>query len=321
VRLWSSPASDVVAIGSQQRHEGAAPAVHSVGRLAVQPAQFRYVRAHDLAEVLATLSTHGDDAKILAGGQSLVPLMNLRLSRPSVVIDINRLRGLSHVTRDSRDGSLRIGTLARHRQLEHYPADLEGLEILRVAAKYIGHFAIRDRGTFGGSIAHADASAEWCLVATLLDAQLEVHSTRGVRVLSADEFFKGFLVTSLAPDEMLVEVRLPCRHTHYGIQEFARKHGDFGLITVMVALNLQDGTARDTRIALGGVGPVPLRLPEVERAIDGSMMSTPLLEEAADYAASLVEPPSDIHGTSRYRQGLVRTLLTRAFIQATGQQS
>ena len=192
---------------------------------------------------MSLLAELGDDAKLLAGGQSLVAMMNFRLARPAALVDISRLTGLRYVR--EHDGELRIGALALHRDLERLadPGVLAGFGMLPRAARYIGHYAIRAAGTFGGSIAHADPAAEWCMAALLFDAQIVARRRGGDRVIPAAGFFRGFLETDLRPDEMIIEVRLPVPRPGAAICEFARRHGDFAIVAVAAAVSSEAGCA------------------------------------------------------------------------------
>ena len=280
----------------------------------MKPAAFEYHRAQTIDEAIALLSRGGDDAKVLAGGQSLVAMMNLRLARPSVLVDINALPGLSYVFED--DGGLRIGALTRHCQIEHYPGDLDGFSILPKAARWVGHYPIRARGTFGGSIAHADGAAEWCMLAVLLEAELVARGTGGTRTVAADGFFHGLFMTDLQPDEILTEVRLPRGFTNASIQEFARRHGDFAIVAAAVGYDLAGGVIRRPRVVLGGVAERPVVAADVTGLLDGEAPSEALFAEAGRVAAAGLSPPSDIHGSAAYRKDLAAVLVERALVDA-----
>lgn len=285
---------------------------------AVKPSAFAYHRPSSINEAVNILAASGGGAKVIAGGQSLVPMMNFRLARPETLVDVGRIPGLGYVLPTVDGEGLRIGALTRHRQLERFPGGLDGFEVLREAAGWIGHYAIRDRGTFGGSIAHADASAEWCLVTALLDGRITVAGPAGHRTIEAERFFEGFLETNLAPDEIIIEVSFPRGRQRYAVEEFSRRHGDFAIVAAIVAFNLVDEQICDCRIVLGGVAAIPIRVPEVEAALEGQRAESSLFREAAERCAVLVDPPSDLHGTGEYRRDLVRTLVRRAFERAVG---
>lgn len=284
----------------------------------MKPAPFRYLRAETVDHAVELLARHGDDAKLLAGGQSLVALMNLRLARPEVVVDIDRVPGLSYVLLE--DGELRIGALTRHRQLERYPARLDGFEVIPEAAGLVGHYPVRTRGTFGGSLAHADPAAEWVLLATVLEADIVVASAAGRRVIPAEAFFRGFLTTALEPDEMVVEVVFSNAVQHSAITEFSRRHGDFALVSAAVGFDLDDdGRIRRPRLGLGGVASTAVRLEDAAHALGNRTPDAATYAAVAAIAAAEIEdPPGDAHGDATYRRQLTRTLVERALHQAHG---
>jgi carbon-monoxide dehydrogenase medium subunit len=284
----------------------------------VKPAAYAYHRAHDVRETVELLGELGEDAKILAGGQSLVAMMNFRLARPSALVDVNRISGLSYLRREG--DRLRIGALTRHHAVEttQDAAVLDGYALLPRSARWVGHYPIRTRGTFGGSIAHADPTSEWCMLALLLDAEIVTQGTRGRRAIPAADFFRGFLTTALLPDEMLVEVTLPRPAPRAALTEFAQRRGDFAIVATAAALDTDtDGTTcTGARIVLGGVDARPVRVPAAEKVLAGAALTKDAFLEAADLAAREVSPPTDIHGSADYRRRLVRTLLVRALEEA-----
>jgi carbon-monoxide dehydrogenase medium subunit len=283
----------------------------------MKPARFSYRKADSVAEAVAHLQDMGDEAKILAGGQSLIPMMNLRLARPAGLVDINGIRGLAGIElRD--DGQLALGALVRHRHLEIYPAPLPGFTLLPRAARFIGHYGVRDRGSVGGSVAHADSTAEWCLVSALFDAEMHVTGPDGPRVIPANDFFEGFLSTALRPDEVLTEVRLTKGASRSAMQEYAQRHGDFAIVVVAAAFDLEGGRCRDPRIVVGGVDGRPVRPPEAERLLKDEVPSMELFQEVADAVAREVRPGSDNYGSAAYRKELARTLTARALQEALG---
>jgi aerobic carbon-monoxide dehydrogenase medium subunit len=286
----------------------------------MKPAAFAYHRAESVEEAVGLLAELGDDAKVLAGGQSLVAMMNFRLVRPTALVDINPVRGLGYIIDDRGDGGsgggLRIGAMTRHRDVERYPGLLGGLDVLPRAARWVGHYPIRTRGTFGGSLAHADPSAEWCVLSLLLDAEILVTGPDGVRVVAAQDFFRGFLEPALAHGELVTEVRFPRRVQRAGFQEFNRRHGDFMIVGAGVAFDLDDGRCRDVRIALGGVGATPVRVPEAEAVLEGELAGPDAFVEAGRAAAAAIDPPGDLHGSSAYRRELASVLIGRAAHEA-----
>jgi len=281
----------------------------------MKPAPFEYLRADSRTHALELLAEHGDDAKLLAGGQSLAAVMNMRLSRPELLIDIDRVPGLSYILPDG--DALRVGALTRHRHVEMYPGDLGGHELLRRAARFIGHYPVRTRGTFGGSIAHADPSAEWVLLATLLDAEVQVARVGGTRTIRSSDLFEGYFTTAMGDDELLTEIVFPRTFARSAIVEYARRHGDFAIVAAAVAFDVDaDGRCRDTRVVLGGVASVPRRMVEAGAALDGRLPDATAIADAAQAAASAIDPPSDAHGDADYRRHLTRTLVHRALMEA-----
>ncbi|GAA0502883.1 carbon monoxide dehydrogenase [Saccharopolyspora subtropica] len=282
----------------------------------MKPASFDYHRAHDVRGATELLAELGDEAKLLAGGQSLVAMMNFRLARPAALVDIGRISGLSYQRRDG--AALRIGALTTHRAIEtaDAPEIIGPFGVLSRAAGWIGHYPIRTRGTIGGSLAHADSTAEWCLLAVLLDARIVVASTRGRRTVAAADFFHGFLTTALEPDEMIVEVVFPNPAPHAALTEFAQRKGDFAIVAAAVSLDVADGVCRGGRVALGGVDSVPVRVAEAEAVLAGGELGAELFTACANAAAAAIEPGSDAHGSAEYRRRLARTLVVRACQEA-----
>ena len=278
----------------------------------MKPASFAYHRAASVGEALELLALAREDAKVIAGGQSLVPLMAFRLARPSALIDINRITELRYVRRDG--DALRIGALATHRDIETNaePGVLEGYSILPRAARFIGHYPIRTRGTFGGSIAHADPTSEWCMLALLLDAKIVIAGLQGSRTVAASDFFLGVFTTALGADEVVTEVHFPGPAPRSAIREFARRQGDFAVVAVATALEMEDGRVRSARIALAGVSDAPVRAMEAEAILAGAAPTDEAFDEAGRAAAAGLRPPSDIHGSSDYRKELAAALVRRA---------
>jgi len=272
----------------------------------VKAADFDYYRVDTLEDAIERLGELGDDAKVLAGGQSLVPMMNFRLARPTALVDITRVPELRGIAREN--GVLRIRAATTHAEVEH-AAELEGgYEVMRAAAKWVGHEPIRSRGTFGGSLAHADPTAEWCLIAVALGAVIEIAGPGGEREVPAEEFLLGYFTTALEPAEIVTAVRFPAPVQRAAMQEFARRHGDFALVAVVVALP-DDG---EPRVVLGGVGDVPVRAREAERVLAGGGRA----EEAARVAAEEIDPGHDLHASPDYRRRLAATLVRRAVEEA-----
>ncbi|MDQ6526410.1 xanthine dehydrogenase family protein subunit M [Nocardioides sp. LHD-245] len=283
----------------------------------MKPANFEYVRPASLEEALVELAKDPDESKVLAGGQSLVPMMNFRLARPERLIDINRIPLLEGV--ESVGDRVVIRARTRHLALQNLSMSTPLGSLLRTGAAHVGHLPIRTRGTFGGSIAHCDAASEWCLVAGLLDAEMTVRSqARGTRTIPASDFFWSIFTTAMEPDEILTEVSLPALDDSYrtGIAEFARRAGDFAIVAATGAVQVVDGVVRDARVCLGGVSEVPFRSAAAEQVLLGQEWSPRLLRDAAEAAADEVDPPSDSHGDGEYRRDLVRALLPRALAGA-----
>jgi CO/xanthine dehydrogenase FAD-binding subunit len=278
----------------------------------VKPAAFEYFAPATAEEAADLLAEHGEQAKVLAGGQSLVPLMNMRLARPAVIVDINRIRELDYIRPDG--GVLRIGALTRQRTAERSPVVAERCPLLRDALRLVGHVQIRNRGTIGGSIAHADPAAELGAVLAALGGEVTVRGPRGLRVIAAPDLFVTYLTTSLDPRELLVEVRFPALPGGAGWSwmEIARRHGDFALAGVGVVLAARSGVIAEARLGLTGVGPTPVRAPEAERLLVGRAPSQALWEEAAESVRAGIEPDGDIHASSEYRRHIAGVLTRRA---------
>ena len=282
----------------------------------MKPAAFAYHRAGSVPEAVALLAELGDEAKILAGGLSLVPMMNFRLARPSALVDVTRIPGLSYL-RAEGDG-LRIGALTTHRAIETTtdPAVLADFGVLPRAARWIGHYPIRSRGTFGGSIGHADPASEWCLLAVLLRARIVLDGPGGQRTVPAAEFLRGYYETGAEPDEMITEVRLPRPAGRAVLTEFAQRAGDFAIVAAAVLADVADGTVRSADVVVGGVGPLPVRIDTAGLA--GQPATEATWRAAGELAAAQVEPSSDNHGSAEYRKQLTATLVSRALAQAAG---
>jgi carbon-monoxide dehydrogenase medium subunit len=280
----------------------------------LKPASFAYHRAGTVPEAIALLAELGDEAKILAGGLSLVPMMNFRLARPTALVDVTRIPGLSYLRADG--AGLRIGALTTHRAVETStdPAVLRNFRVLPRAARWIGHYPIRARGTFGGSIAHADPASEWCLLAVLLGAQIVLHGPGGQRVVPAEEFLQGYYTTDAAPDEMITEVRFPGPAGRAVLHEFAQRQGDFAIVAAAVRADIADGTLREAAVVVGGVGPLPVRIDTTGAA--GQPATNQTWHALGELAAAQVDPPSDTHGSGDYRKRLTATLVSRALARA-----
>ena len=279
----------------------------------MKPAAFEYLVPQSLEEALAALEQHGDDAKVLAGGQSLVPAMNFRLAQPAVLVDINRIEELSHLSPHD-DGGFRIGAMTRQRQVERSEMVAARAPLLHLAMPFIAHAQIRNRGTFGGSVAHADPAAELPAVCLALDASFRLQSTRGSRRVAARDFYRGLFDTALEPDELLVEVELPASGARTGVafHEFARRHGDFALVGAAVSVTVDsEGRCADARIVLLSVGETAVEASGAAAILRGHRIDAALAAEAAH-----IDPPSDIHASVEYRRHLTKVLTRRALEEA-----
>ncbi len=283
----------------------------------MKPPSFEYFGPRTEDEALAHLSEHGDAAKLLAGGQSLVPLLNLRLAAPEVLIDVNRVESLAGI--GAWDGGLTIGALTRQSALERADLARERLPLLVEATRLTGHPTIRHRGTVGGSLAHADPAAELPAAMVALDASFVARSRRGERTIAASDFFTGYLTTALAPDEMLVEVRVPGvpAGTGAAFVELSRRHGDFAICGAAALVTLDaSGNCDRVRVALCGVGAGPIRATGVEDALQGESPRGDTLASAAQRVVEAIDPPSDIHGSAAYRRKMAVVMTRRALALA-----
>jgi len=252
------------------------------------------------------------DGRVLAGGQSLVPIMAFRLAKPAHLVDINEVAGLDRVTSDGK--TLSIGACVRHAAFHKSVVDNPLGRLLSAVARHIAHYPIRVRGTFCGSLAHADPSSEWCLVAATLDAMLVARSTRGERVIAVKDFFAGIMSTNLAEDELLAEVRLPllAGDAKFGFNEFSRRAGDFAMAASLVTYRLQNGKIVDARIGLGGAEASPRRIAEAEAVLNGKTPGDGAFRAAAEAAAKAIDPLEDHQTNADYRCDLVRAVVRRA---------
>ncbi|HXZ45510.1 MAG TPA: FAD binding domain-containing protein [Pseudolabrys sp.] len=252
------------------------------------------------------------DGRVLAGGQSLIPIMAFRLAKPAHLVDINEVAGLDTVASDGK--TLSIRACVRHAAFHNSVVDNPLGRLLSVVARHIAHYPIRVRGTFCGSLAHADPSSEWCLVVATLDATLIARSTRGERVIAAKDFFTGIMSTTLAEDELLAEVRLPLLSgdARFGFNEFSRRAGDFAMAASLVTYRLQGGKIVDARIGLGGAEASPCRIAEAETALNGKTPGDGAFRAAAEAAAKAIDPLEDHQTNAEYRRDLVRAVVRRA---------
>jgi carbon-monoxide dehydrogenase medium subunit len=284
----------------------------------MKPAPFRYVAAESLGQALTAKVAGGDDARFLAGGQSLVPAMNFRLARPTLLIDINPLRELDFV-RVAGDGTLRIGALTRHRTLERDPLVAERAPLVAEAVRHVAHPQIRNRGTLGGNLAHADPASELPAVMLALGARFRARSARGERWIDAHAFFRGPLATALGPEEMLVEIALPALPSRSGtcFVEVARRRGDYALLGVAAALTLgPDGTCTAAGLALCNAGATPVRAVKAGAALVGRLVGGREIGDAAAAVAGEIDPPANVHASAAFRRHLAAVLTRRALAAA-----
>ncbi|MFC6092322.1 FAD binding domain-containing protein [Saccharothrix lopnurensis] len=279
----------------------------------MKAAPFDYVRAATVEEAVGALS--GDGARALAGGQSLVPLLNLRLARPTTVVDVNRL-DLDHLRLSGTD--LVLGALVRHRRVETSPLVRREVPLLAEAMSHVGHVAVRNRGTVGGSAAHADPAGELPAVCVALDATLVARGPAGPRAIAARDFFLGPHRTALAPGELLVEVRLPVPPPGSGhaVAELCRRHNDLALVAVVACVTVSEGTVTRARVAVAGAGPTPLRATAAEALLVGRAPTADAIASAADAVADSTDPPDDLHAPATYRRDMAAVLTRRALRQA-----
>jgi CO/xanthine dehydrogenase FAD-binding subunit len=283
----------------------------------MKPPRFDYLLPRSLDEALGLLAQHGDEAKVLAGGQSLVPLLNFRLVRPSYLVDLNDIPGLDGIRLDG--DRLALGAMTRQRTAETSTVVRERAPLLAEAMPQIGHVQIRNRGTIGGSLAHADPAGELPAVLAALDGEVVLRSRRGERRLTPAEFFVGYLTTAAAPDELLVEARVPVTPPRTGTAfiEVSRRHGDFALVGVATTLTIDTGgVCTACAIALTGVGPTPVVARDAARALVGVKPTADAYAEVARRVVSSLEPDSDLHASAEYRKHLGGVLTRRALARA-----
>ncbi len=284
----------------------------------MKPCAFEYAAPVTLAAALAALAAGGDDARLLAGGQSLVPIMNFRLAAPSLLIDLNRVSELAGIEARA-DGTIRIGAMTRHRAVENSALIKDRLPLLQTAVRYVAHVQIRNRGTIGGSLCHADPAAEWPALCLAADAMFVVASASGRRLIPAADFALGILTTALEPQEILVEILFPAAAAgqRWGFQEASRRRGDFALTGVACTVDFDGiGVVSKARIVVFGASDVPVLSLAAADILVGQPLDAGLARRAAQAAAATIAPRSDIHASSEYRTQLIETLTRRALEQA-----
>jgi CO/xanthine dehydrogenase FAD-binding subunit len=281
------------------------------GSTEMKPAPFDYHRPATLEEALALLERYEGDAKVLAGGQSLIPLMNMRLARPAALIDLERIDGLSGLRFDG--AQLHVGAMTRHMDVEHSAEVRERIGIFSDAMPHVGHLAIRTRGTFGGSLAHADPAAELPALATLFDATFTIAGPDGTRDVPWSEFFITFLTSCLEANEILIGITLTLAPPRAGwnFHEIARRHGDYALAGCGALVELEDGddTIASARVALFGVDATPVRLLDAEPLFAGCLPTDAAIDDIAAAAAEKLEPATDVHGSTAFRRDIARRLI------------
>jgi len=282
----------------------------------MKPCAFEYFDPQSVEEVFKLLDKLGDDAKILAGGQSLLPMINFRLARPEVLIDINKLDELDYIKEEN--GYICIGALTRERAIEDSELIKSKIPILSEAVKYIAFLPIRNKGTLGGSIAHADPSAELCLMMIALEAQIKIESSQDARWVDAEDFFLTYLTTVIEPHELITEIRMPipAAETIHSFQSFSRRHGDFAIVSVAVVLEINDdGICEGAKIALGSVNPTPLRVAEAEDMLIGKKLDAKLIEAVANETAEASDPDPDLHSSADYKREMARNFTKKGLMQ------
>jgi CO/xanthine dehydrogenase FAD-binding subunit len=285
----------------------------------MKPPPFKYYAPTTLSEALARLAEHGGEAKALAGGQSLIPTMNFRLAQPEALVDLNHIPELAYI-RPTNDGGLAIGAMTRHRQVERSGLVKERAPLVYETMPFIAHPQIRNRGTFGGSLAHADPAAELPAVTLALEARFAVQSLQGKREVPAAEFFVDLFTTSLEPEELLVEVILPpvSPRTGYAFREVSRRHGDYALVGAAAAVTLNEkGACEQARLVYFSVGPGPVAAHQATALLQGQVLTPAAIEAAAETAASAdIDPSGDIHASVAYRRHLAKVLARQVLAEA-----
>ena len=282
----------------------------------MKPAAFDYVAPNSLEKAVEALAAANGDGKVLAGGQSLMPLLNFRMTRPAIVIDLMHVPGMSFI--ELRGNRIAIGAMTRHADLEFSDLIATQLPVMAAAMPHVAHLAIRNKGTIGGSLSHADPAAELPMLAVFYGATIKVQGPGGRRDIPAEEFFVSALTNCLDPDEIVFEIDFPVltSHTGWAFEEVARRFGDFALASIAVSLEWRDTRIADARVAVMGVADTPLRLREAEAALQGAPGGSETAAKFAEVVRSCLSPASDIHVSAEYRRNLIGTLAERAFTTA-----
>lgn len=279
----------------------------------MKPPKFEYFRPVTIKDAVAALAAAGEDVKIIAGGQSLVPMLNFRLLSPSVLIDINRIPGLGEI-QEQPDGGLKIGALTRHHALETSAVVKRLYPVLHAAMQHVAHLAIRNRGTIGGSITHADPAAELPMLMKLLDASITLVSSKGTRIVEADDFFLGALTADVEENELVTEINLPPlpQGAGWAFEEVARRAGDFALAAVGVVLHVEHGKIIEARIGVMGVADTPMRINDAETILFNQVCDPTTLDEVVQAVMQVIQPSTDLHASAEYRLHLTEVLVRRA---------
>jgi CO/xanthine dehydrogenase FAD-binding subunit len=282
----------------------------------MKPPEFKYVAARTVDEAIRHLGSHGEGAKVLAGGQSLTPMLNFRLLHPEVLVDINRVKELDFLS--EKDGRLSIGALTRHRTVASSKLISEKWPVLSAAAAEVAHPAIRNRGTFGGSVAHADPAAEFPMITMLLDAEMKIASAGGAKTIKARDFFVSYLTTALQDGEILTEIQIPPlpAQTGWGFEELSRRPGDFAIAAAATTLTMKGKKCIEARICMAGVGATALRAPAAEAMLKDQELSGDLLEKAAHQASEDTDPSNDLHASANFRRHVAGVLVRRVLENA-----
>jgi carbon-monoxide dehydrogenase medium subunit len=277
----------------------------------MKPAPFDYVSPSTVEAAIEALVASDGEGKVLAGGQSLLPLLNFRMARPTVLVDLNRIEGLSYI--EDRGDRIAIGALTRHRELEHSPLIAAKLPVIAAAMCHVAHLAIRNRGTIGGSLSHADPAAELPMLATFYEAGITIQGPSGRRTIAPGEFFVDALTNSLEPEEIVVEIEFPIlEHDGWAFEEVARRFGDFALASIAVSVQRGPAGLQAARVAVMGVADTPRRLPEAEHELLAMPLDDAAPDRFAETVVSLVSPNDDLHASADYRRHLLAQLAKRA---------
>jgi CO/xanthine dehydrogenase FAD-binding subunit len=289
----------------------------------MKPAKFDYVSPTTLEAAIEALVASNGEGKLLAGGQSLLPLLNFRMTRPAVLVDLNGIKGLSYI--EERGGSIAIGALTRHRDLEHSPLVASKLPVMSAAMRHVAHLAIRNRGTIGGSLSHADPAAELPMLSMFYDARISIQGPEGRRTIAAEEFFVDALTNCLEPEDIVVEIEFPVLvHHGWAFEEVARRFGDFALASIAVSVRRGATGLEDARIAVMGVADTPLRLREAEEELVAMALDDESPERFSEIVVSNISPNDDLHASGEYRKHLLAQLSKRALqtaLAATGRMA